>query len=61
MELMNYVEAPDVPEGMTLSEWRATRFAVRAPEGLGSVRRLRARFPGIRQKQGTGPAGIRGN
>jgi hypothetical protein len=41
MELMNYLEPPDVPEGLTLREWRMSRLAAHGRERLRLVRRLR--------------------
>jgi hypothetical protein len=36
---MNYVDPPDVPEGMTLAEYRRGRKRVPAPTALARLRR----------------------
>jgi hypothetical protein len=41
METMNYLEPPDVPEGLTLREWRTARLTANGRERIRLVRRLR--------------------
>ena len=44
MKLMDYVEPPDIPEGMTISQWRARRAVGRRDERFRPVRALRRRL-----------------
>jgi len=41
MDLMNYLEPPDVPEGLTLHEWRIARLTTRGGQRVTLARRLR--------------------
>ena len=40
-DLMNYLEPPDVPEGLTIREWRMARLTARGGQRVTLVRRLR--------------------
>jgi hypothetical protein len=41
MELINYLEPPDIPEGLTVREWRSARLAANGGERITLGRRLR--------------------
>jgi hypothetical protein len=42
----NYCEPPDIPEGMTLAEWRRANSAKRKPRWRGRLRRRSRRAQG---------------
>jgi hypothetical protein len=51
---MNYVDPPDVPEGMTLSQYRCQRSAPTTPRALKRLRR-RARARNAARKARSQP------
>lgn len=47
MTAVNYIEAPDIPEGLTIVEWRARRSAARRGGRVRAVRGLRRRLRAV--------------
>lgn len=47
MELMQYIDPPDIPPGMTIQEWRVRRHAARERERPRLTRRLGRWFPAV--------------
>ena len=47
MTPINYVEPPDIPEGMTIRQWRAQRWAGERDERVRPVRALRRRLRAV--------------
>jgi len=44
-----YIEAPDIPEGLTCQEWRARRAETRRSEQAPRVPRIEIKWPRIRR------------
>jgi hypothetical protein len=42
MELMNYIEPPDIPEGLTIRQWRVQRASATRGSQIRLVRDVRA-------------------